>query len=129
MTTTASPRYSAEDLAEFSALITTKLHQTQEDLHAARESLVLGAGNDTADTDFAPHAMEDGAPSLEREELMRIIARGEKFILELQHALARIRAGTYGICRATGQLIPKERLRLVPHTTLSMAGKEGMAGR
>ncbi|MEZ4790740.1 MAG: TraR/DksA C4-type zinc finger protein [Flavobacteriales bacterium] len=129
MTTTSSPRYTAEELAEFGSIITAKLTRAQEDLAAARESLVLGNANDTADTDFAPHAMEDGAPSLEREELMRIVAREEKFIQELQFALARIRAGTYGVCRATGQLIPKERLRLVPHTTLSMAGKQGVAVR
>ena len=115
--------YSPAELAEFGVIITAKLTRAQEVLNAARESLLLGAGNGTSDTDFAPHELSDGAPSLEREDLMRIIAREEKFILELQHALARMRGGTYGICRVTGQLIPKDRLRAVPHTTLSMDAK------
>jgi len=116
--------YSSKDLDEFGYIITSKMARAEEALRDARESLILGSTNDTADTDFARHEMEDGQPALEREELMRTVSGEGKFILELQHALSRIRTGTYGVCRATGLLIPKERLRVVPHATLSMVGKQ-----
>ncbi len=119
--------YSPTELAEFGLIITAKLMKAQEDLQLAKDSLRHLSSNGTADTDPSRHELDDGAPTLEREDLMRTIAREEKFINELQNALGRIRSGTYGVCRVTGQLIPKERLRLVPHATMSMAAKAAMA--
>lgn len=121
------PFYAPNELTEFSALIADKLRQAREQVEHAKSSLVLGTSNDTADTDFAHHRLDDGQQSWEREELMALIARQGKFINELERAQDRIRAGTYGICRVTGQRIPRERLLLVPHTTLSMAAKQAPA--
>jgi DnaK suppressor protein len=125
--TPALPFYSPAELDEFSTLIEDKIQQARAQVETAKSSLVLGTSNDTADTDFAHHRMDDGQQSWEREELMTLIARQEKFISELERAQERIRAGTYGICRITGQRIPRERLLLVPHTTLSMAAKQAAA--
>ena len=116
-------RYSPDDLLEFEALLKTKLAAAEEDLAQARESLLRESSNGTDDTYFGNRSMDEGNPSLEREELMMIAARQEKYISELLPALARIRAGTYGVCRVTCQLIPKDRLRAVPHATLSMTAK------
>lgn len=117
-------RYTAEELVEFKTLLTAKLTTAEEVLAQARESLLRVSSNGTDDTYFGNRSMDEGNPSLEREELMMLAARQEKFINELLLALARIRAGNYGLCRVTGQLIPKERLRLVPHATLSMNAKQ-----
>jgi DnaK suppressor protein len=125
--TTSLPFYSASELTEFNTLIEDKLRQAREQVETAKSSLVLGTSNDTGDTDFAHHRLDDGQQSWEREELMALIARQEKFISELERAQERIRAGTYGICRITGQRIPRERLLLVPNTTLSMMAKKAKA--
>ena len=125
--TNAAPpvRYSPVELKEFNDLLNAKLDTAREDLVRAKESLSRNAHNGTDDTYFGDRDMEDGSASLEREELMMLATRQEKFIVQLEQALARLRAGNYGVCRATGQLIPKERLRLVPHATLSVQAKEG----
>ena len=117
-------RYSPDELAEFQTLLKAKLATAEEDLAQARESLLRIGSNGTDDTYFGSKSMDEGNPSLEREELMMLTTRQEKFINELLAALARVRAGNYGVCRVTGELIPKERLRLVPHATLSMNAKQ-----
>ena len=117
-------RYATEELVEFATLLKAKLAAAEEDVAQARESLLRVSSNGTDDTYFGNRSMDEGNPSLEREELMMLASRQEKFINELLLALARVRAGNYGVCRVTGQLIPKERLRLVPHATLSMTAKQ-----
>ena len=121
---TAPLRYSAEELAEFAAIIRAKLTAAEEDLRTAMGSLSHLASNGTEDTYSGTAGLEEGNPSLEREELMMVAARQQKFIQELKLALERIRLGTYGICRVSGARIPKERLQLVPHTTTCIAAKQ-----
>lgn len=116
-------RYSDEELAEFKELILAKLNTANEEYSDIRRQLRNG---DNGDRDTAPvfKNMEDGAEALSREELGLKASRLEKFIKGLQGALVRIENKTYGICRVTGKLIPKERLRAVPHATLSVEAKE-----
>ncbi len=116
-------RYSDEDLEEFKELINGKLEVAMAEYEDLRAQL---RNNDNSDHDTA-HVfknMEDGADTLNREELGLRASRLEKFIKGLQGALVRIENKTYGICRVTGNLIPKERLRAVPHATLSIEAKE-----
>ncbi len=121
--------YSTKELAEFEALVKQKLSMAADALAATKGSLSRASSNGTDDTYFSRLGMEDGTSSLEREELMMLATRQERFIEDLTAALGRIHAGTYGVCRVTGQLIPKERLRLVPHATLCMAAKQEVADR
>lgn len=116
-------RYSDEELQEFKVLILEKLQVANEEYQDLRKQLRNG---DNSDRDTAPvfKNMEDGADTLNREELGLRASRLEKFIKGLQGALVRIENKTYGICRVTGKLIPKERLRAVPHATLSIEAKE-----
>lgn len=116
-------RYSDEELAEFKVLIQEKLAKANKEYAELRAALRNG---DNSDRDTAPtfKNMEDGAETLNREELGLQASRLEKFIKGLQGALVRIENKTYGICRVTGKLIPKERLRAVPHATLSVEAKE-----
>jgi DnaK suppressor protein len=118
------PRYSMDELREFESILRAKLATAQEDLRMARESLLRESSNGTEDTYSGSRGMEEGNPSLEREELMMLAMRQDKFIKELELALTRIRAGSYGVCRVTGELIPKERLRLVPHATMCIDAKQ-----
>lgn len=115
-------RYSDEELAEFKALILEKLETANREYAELRAAMRNG---DNSDRDTAPtfKNMEDGAETLNREELGLQASRLEKFITGLRGALVRIENKTYGICRVTGKLIPKERLRAVPHATLSMEAK------
>ncbi|MFZ1688025.1 MAG: TraR/DksA family transcriptional regulator, partial [Flavobacteriales bacterium] len=99
-------RYSAAELSEFRKLLNDKLAKAKDDLRYAKESLTRIAQNGTDDTYSGGHSMEDGSASLEREELVMLAERQEKFIVQLEHALARMRAGNYGVCRVTGKLIP-----------------------
>ena len=117
-------RYSDEELQEFKTLILEKLEVANAEYQDLRRQLRNG---DNSDRDTAPvfKNMEDGADTLNREELGLRASRLEKFIKGLQGALVRIENKTYGICRVTGKLIPKERLRAVPHATLSIEAKEG----
>ena len=121
-------RYSDEELEEFKALILEKLEVANAEYQDLRKQLRNG---DNSDRDTAPvfKHMEDGADTLNREELGLRASRLEKFIKGLQGALVRIENKTYGICRATGKLIPKERLRAVPHATLSIEAKENRPTR
>ncbi|MEE1080370.1 MAG: TraR/DksA C4-type zinc finger protein [Bacteroidales bacterium] len=116
-------RYSDEELEEFKALVEEKLKTANAEYQDLRKQLRNG---DNSDRDTAPvfKNMEDGADTLNREELGLRASRLEKFIKGLQGALVRIENKTYGICRVTGKLIPKERLRAVPHATLSIEAKE-----
>jgi DnaK suppressor protein len=116
----AVQRYSVEELAEFEAIIQAKLDVAKEDLHMSVGSIARQGSNGTEDTYAGNRGLDEGNPSLEREELMMLAIRQQKFILELNLALGRIRLGTYGVCRISGARIPKERLRIVPHATLSM---------
>jgi len=121
-------RYGKTDLQEFEQVIAQKLAMAQNDLDELRSSLVHYSGNGTDDTSFSSHNMEEGNGSLEREELMMLATRQEKFIIQLKGAQERIHNGTYGSCRATGELIPKARLLSVPHATMSIQAKQGSAG-
>lgn len=119
----AELRYSDSDLKEFEALINEKLKQARQDLDQLKRSLSHQDDNSTEDTSPTFKMMEDGSETLGREETAQLAARQEKFIRNLDHALMRIKNKTYGICRETGKLIAKERLKLVPHATLSMEAK------
>jgi DnaK suppressor protein len=119
----APTRYSDKDLKEFEELILGKLVQAKSDLDELRQSLSHEGDNSTDDTSPTFKMMEDGSDTMTREEVAQLAARQEKFIQSLENALLRIKNKTYGICRVTGKLIPKERLRLVPHATLSIEAK------
>jgi len=122
--TMAETKYSAADLNEFKALIEGKLELAQEDLRQLRASMSHKDDNTTEDTAPTFKMMEDGSETMSREETAALAARQEKFIVNLENALMRIKNHTYGVCRVTGKLIPKERLKLVPHATLSMEAKQ-----
>lgn len=117
-------RYSDEELNEFKILIEEKLEEAREDLRQLKQSLSYADDNSTNDTASSFKMMEDGSETMSREETAQLAARQEKFISHLENALKRIENKTYGICRATGKLIRKERLRLVPHATLSIEAKQ-----
>lgn len=121
-------RYAKADLQEFEAVISRKIEMAQNELNGLRASLAHYSGNGTDDTSFNSHNMDEGNASLEREELMMLATRQEKFLLQLKNALTRIHNGTYGICRATGELIPKARLLSVPHATMSIQAKQQELG-
>ncbi len=119
----AQNRYSDTDLAEFKELIQNKLKEAYVDLDLLKGSLSHNDDHGTDDTGRTFNMMEDGSETLSREEVAQLAARQEKFIQSLNAALVRIENKTYGICRVSGQLIPKERLRLVPHATMSIDAK------
>lgn len=121
---TEKTRYTDEELEEFRAIILEKLEKAQHEYDTLRQSLMNSDGNDTADTSPTFKALEEGASTLGKEEAARLADRQRVFINHLRAALVRIDNKTYGICRVTGKLIPKERLRIVPHATLSVEGKE-----
>ena len=118
-----SKRYSDKDLAEFKVLIQDKITSAKRDLKRLRDSITQGAGNGTNDTYSAFKAFEEGSETLSKESNSILAQRQEKFIRDLNNALIRIENKTYGICRVTGKLINKERLKLVPHATLSIEAK------
>ena len=115
-------RYSDAELQEFKELIINKLEEAHKDYELLRSSL-SNDNHGTDDTGRTFNMMEDGSQTLSREEVAQLAARQEKFVQNLQHALTRIENKTYGVCRVTGKLIPKERLRLVPHATMSIEAK------
>lgn len=115
-------RYSDAELAEFKELILKKIEQAKADYEVLRET-IMQAGNDTHDTSPTFKVLEEGASTLSKEEAGSLALRQQKFIENLELALIRIENKTYGICRQTGKLIPKERLRAVPHATLSIEAK------
>lgn len=116
-------RYSDDELAEFRELIQDKLKEAHVDYTLLVGSLSHNDDHGTDDTGRTFNMMEDGSETLSREEVAQLAARQEKFIQSLQAALIRIENKTYGICRVTGKLIQKERLRLVPHATMSIDAK------
>ncbi len=116
-------RYSDDELKEFKEIILSKLAEARKDLEMLRSSLTHTSDNGTDDTSPTFKMMEDGSETLSREETAQLAGRQEKFILSLEAALIRIENKTYGVCRVTGRLINKERLKLVPHTTLSIEAK------
>ena len=116
-------RYTDEELAEFQAIINEKLRTTREDYAATMRVLTNQDSNDVDDTSPTYKALEEGSTTQSKEELVQMAHRQQKFIQGLEAALVRIDNKTYGIDRMTGELIPKERLRAVPHATLSVASK------
>ena len=116
-------RYSDSELEEFRSIIEKKLVEAKEDLVILKGSLSHKDDHGTDDTGRSFNMMEDGAETLMREENAQLAARSEKFIKNLENALIRINNKTYGVCRKSGKLISKERLKLVPHATLSIAAK------
>ncbi|MDR2231741.1 MAG: TraR/DksA C4-type zinc finger protein [Tannerella sp.] len=121
---TEKTRYSDEELEEFRAIILDKLAVAQHDYDQLRAGLTNSDGNDVSDTSPTFKVLEEGAATLSKEESGRLAQRQMKFIQSLQAALIRIENKTYGICRETGKLIAKERLRAVPHATLSIEAKQ-----
>jgi RNA polymerase-binding transcription factor DksA len=119
----AETRYSDSDLEEFEALIKEKLVIAKDNYAQLQRALSHQDDNSTDDTAPTFKMMEDGSETMSREETAALAARQEKFIVNLENALLRIRNKTDGICRVTGKLIPKERLRLVPHATMSIEAK------
>ena len=120
---TEKTRYSDAELEEFKELILSKLKEAQEDFDLLKGSLSHNDDHGTDDTGRTFNMMEDGSETLSREEVAQLAARQEKFIQSLQAALVRIENKTYGICSVTGKLIQKERLKLVPHATMSIEAK------
>lgn len=117
-------RYSDEELDEFRQIILQKLDKAKEDYELLKSAITQSESNDTQDTSPTFKVLEEGAATLSKEEAGKLAQRQQKFIQHLQAALVRVENKTYGICRETGVLIPKERLRAVPHATLSMEAKE-----
>ncbi|HTO38509.1 MAG TPA: TraR/DksA C4-type zinc finger protein [Brumimicrobium sp.] len=116
-------RYSDEELVEFKEIIEKKLEEAYEDLTILQSALSYKDDNGTDDTGRSFNMMEDGSETMSREEQAQLALRQEKFVESLKNALIRIQNKTYGICRVTGKLINKERLKLVPHATLSIEAK------
>lgn len=117
-------RYSDEELEEFKELILEKLSRARKDLEMLNDNI---SGEDNSANDTAPtfKILEEGSNVLSKEENSQLAARQYKYIQNLENALVRIENKTYGVCRVTGKLIPKERLRAVPHATLSVEAKLG----
>ncbi len=116
-------RYSDAELEEFKQLILEKLEAAQREYDELRNSISNSHGNDVNDTAPTFKPLEEGASTLMKESQGQLAQRQMKFIQHLKAALIRIENKTYGICRETGELIPKERLRIVPHATLSIGAK------
>ena len=116
-------RYSDEELEEFREIINEKLRLARRDFNSMMEQLRNTDGNGIEDTSLTYKALEEGSASQSKEEIAQMANRQQKFIQGLEAALVRVENKTYGIDRMTGELIPKERLRVVPHATLSVASK------
>lgn len=120
-------RYSDQELEEFRQIILEKLEKARNDYELLKSAITQSESNDTQDTSPTFKILEEGAATLSKEEAGRLAQRQLKFIQSLQAAIIRIENKTYGICRETGKLISKERLRAVPHATLSIEAKQGQA--
>lgn len=120
---TTKTRYSDEELEEFRQIILKKLEKAQRDLKMLTDAYTFNNEHDTNDTSPTFKVLEEGYQVLSKEENSRLAARQDKFIKSLEAALIRIKNKTYGLCRVTGKLIAKERLRSVPHATLSIEAK------
>ena len=126
--TTEKTRYSDEELEEFRRIIVDMLEKAKAEYNTLRRVVMHNGTNDIEDTIPSFKTVEDdGAMQLSREEASQLAQRQYKFIQNLEAALVRIENKTYGVCRVTGKLIPKERLRLVPHATLTVEAKEKMS--
>ncbi|MBE50165.1 MAG: molecular chaperone DnaK [Flavobacteriales bacterium] len=115
--------YSEKELKEFKKIIEEKIERAKSDLNLLRAAYANDTDNGTDDTSPTFKAFEEGSSTLSKDENMKLAMRQEKFITNLNNALVRIENKTYGVCRATGKLISKERLKLVPHATLSIEAK------
>ena len=115
--------YSKDELEEFRKIILAKIESAQDDLDVLRSATANDSDNGTEDTSPTFKQFEEGSSTLSKEENINLAERQAKFIRNLSGALTRIENKTYGICRITGKLIAKERLKLVPHATLSMEAK------
>mgnify|MGYP006288162113 CR=1 FL=1 len=116
-------RYSDEELEEFRNIIEEKIKKAEHDLKLLKETFVNDKSNSTDDTSPTFKAFEEGSDTMSKEANSQLASRQEKFIRDLKNALVRIENKTYGVCRVTGKLISKERLKLVPHATLSIEVK------
>lgn len=123
MDTDVKIRYSDKDLEEFKVLITAKIEKAKQDLELIKSAYMNDGNNGTDDTSPTFKAFEEGSETMSKEANTALAIRQEKFIRDLKNALVRIENKTYGICRVTGNLISKERLKLVPHATLSIEAK------
>ena len=123
MGNTEKTRYSDAELQEFKGIILAKLKIAREELTSLTNSLSNSNANGTDDTAGTYKTLDDGSATLEKEQTNQLAARQKKFIDNLEAALVRIENKTYGVCRETGKLIQKERLKAVPHTTLSIEAK------
>lgn len=116
-------RYSDEHLAEFKVIILEKMAQSKKDLEMLKSSYLNDKNNGTDDTSPTFKSFEEGSETMSKEANAQLAIRQEKFLRDLKNALNRIENKTYGICRVTGKLINPERLKLVPHATLSIEAK------
>ena len=123
MTEDTKVRYSDRDLGEFRVLIEQKIEKARQDLDLLKSAYMNDGNNGTDDTSPTFKAFEEGSETMSKEANTQLAIRQEKFIRDLKNALLRIENKTYGICRVTGKLINKERLKLVPHATLSIEAK------
>ena len=123
MATDTNNRYSDADLAKFKVLILHKIEKAQHDLELIQSAYMNDHNNGTDDTSPTFKAFDEGSAVMSKESNSQLAIRQEKFIRDLKNALIRIESKTYGICRVTGKLINKERLKLVPHATLSIEAK------
>lgn len=124
METEVKDRYSDAELAEFKTLIQSKIEKAQEQLDLYKSAYMNDGNNGTDDTSPTFKAFEEGSETMSKEANSALAIRQEKFIRDLKNALVRIESKTYGICRVTGKLINKDRLKLVPHATLSIEAKK-----
>ncbi len=115
--------YSPDELKEFEEIILQKLSVAKEELNSLKQTLSKSNDSGTDNTASTSKLLEDGADTLERESLSQLAGRQQKFIINLENALVRIKNGTYGVCVDTGKLIAKERLKAVPHTMHSIEAK------
>lgn len=117
-------KYTVSELKEFKKIILEKIKRAKEDLEILRAATANDSDNGTEDTSPTFKAFEEGSTTLSKEENIKLAERQAKFIRNLNNALIRIENKTYGVCRVTGKLISKERLKLVPHATLSIEAKK-----
>jgi DnaK suppressor protein len=123
MSQEAKTRYSENELKEFEAIIQDKLGMAKNELNELKKSITKGGDTGTDITNNSTKVLEDGADTMEKENMNQLAARQQKFINNLENAIIRIKNGTYGLCIDTGKLISKERLKAVPHTMHSIEAK------
>lgn len=116
-------RYSDADLAEFKEIILNKIEKAQFDLDLIKSAYMNDLNNGTDDTSPTFKAFEEGSETMSKEANSQLAIRQEKFIRDLKNALFRVESKTYGVCKVTGQLINKDRLKIVPHATMSIEAK------